>query len=186
MVIWILGLFAVYLCFYAGSFNTNTRYSIQIVAPITILAASFTKRPFWIIALLLSALIPVTRSYGFTPYLEALQADHQLSILFASRVQPDDLVISGLQEIFIDNGRKSINASFASMAKQTLEDELRKGGKAWYHADVRSSVVDSEEWRANRWVKSNYELHLIDSHEVAGYSIDFYELLTNRIDGAAR
>jgi hypothetical protein len=186
LAVWIFGLFAVYLCFYAGSFDTNTRYSIQIIAPLTVLAASFAKRPVWIAALLVSAIVPATRPYVFTPYFQALEADHQLSVLFASRIQPDGLVVSGLQEIFINNGRRSINAAFAQMNKGTLDDELQRRGKAWYHAGVRSNYENSDEWRADRWVKSNYELHLIDSHEVAGYRIEFYEILLKNVHREAR
>src|SRR5207249_9186489 len=53
LIVWIFGVFAVYLCFFAGSFEINPRYSIQMVAPMAILAASSAKRPVWIGALLL-------------------------------------------------------------------------------------------------------------------------------------
>ena len=183
---WIIALFAVYLFFYAGSFELNTRYSMQIVAPLTILAASFAKRTFWMASLLISLAIPATRTYGFTPYLQALQADHQLCVLFTSRLPSDDLIVSDVQEIFINNGRRSINASFAQMNEDRLDEELRAHGKAWYHAGVRSNSPNTDEWRADRWMKSKYGLQLIDSHEVAGYKINFYQLLANRIDREAR
>ncbi len=186
LAFWLAGLFTVYLCFYAGSFDTNARYSIQIVAPLTVLAASFAKRPVWIAALLLSAVIPATQQYGFTSYLQALEADHSLSVLFASRLEPDDLMISSVQQIFINNGRRSINAAFASMNKTKLEDEIRKRRQVWYHAGVRSNDENTDEWRADRWVKSNFDLHLIDSHEVGGFTIAFYRLLLKGVDGETR
>jgi hypothetical protein len=186
LVLWAVGLFGVYLVFYAGSFDMNARYGIQIIAPLAILAASFAGRIVWIAALLICLVIPGTRSYGFTPYLQALEADHQLSLLFASRTDPDDLIVSSLQEIFIDNGRRSINAPFAQMNEDRLDDELRRRGKAWYHAAVRSNYANTDEWRADRWMKSKYELHLIDSHEVSGFTIAFYEVLLNRIHREAR
>jgi hypothetical protein len=185
-MVWTFGLFAVYLCFYAGSFDMNPRYSIQMLAPMTILATSLAKRPVWIGALLLSAIVPATQRYETTPYFRALQADHRLSAQFASQLEPDDLVLSGQHEIFINYGRRAVNASFASTGKIGLEDEIRKHGKVLYHAGVRANVQNSEEWRADRWVKSNFELHLIDSHEVSGYRIAFYEILANRIDREAR
>jgi 4-amino-4-deoxy-L-arabinose transferase-like glycosyltransferase len=184
--LWIFGLFAVYLAFYAGSFDINTRYSIQIVAPLTVLAASFAKRPVWIAALLISAVVPATRAYASTPYFQALEADHQLCVQFASHIDPDDLVISGVQEIFIDNGRPAINASFASMMSDRFNEEIRKRKKVWYHSGVRSTIPNTDEWRADRWVKSNFELHLIESHDVNGFRISFYEILAKRIDREAR
>jgi len=183
---WIGVLFAVYLVFYAGSFNLNPRYGIQILAPLTILAASFATRPIWIAALLISAILPATQRYELTPYLKALEADHRFCVQFASQLKPDDLVVSGQQEIFLNQGRRGMNAAFAESRKSRLEDEIRKRGKALYHAGVRSTVVNSEEWRADRWMKSNFELHLIDSHEVSGIRIAFYEILLNRIDREAR
>jgi hypothetical protein len=183
---WIGVLFAVYLVFYAGSFNLNPRYGIQILAPLTILAASFATRPIWIAALLISAILPATQRYELTPYLTALEADHRFCAQFASQLKPDDLVVSGQQEIFLNYGRRGMNAAFAESRKKMLEDEIRKRGKAWYHAGVRSSVVNSDEWRADRWMKSNFELHLIDSHDVSGIRIAFYEILLNGVDREAR
>ena len=101
-------------------------------------------------------------------------------------MKPDDLVVSGQQEIFVNQGRRGMNASFAESRKSRLEDEIRKRGKAWYHAGVRSNVVNSDEWRADRWMKSNFELHPIDSHDVSGIRISFYEILLNGIDREAR
>jgi hypothetical protein len=180
LIVWVVGLFAVYLSFYAGSFDTNTRYSIQILAPLTLLAASFARRWVWIAPLLLSAFIPAAQPYAVPPSVQALQTDHDLSVLFASRIQPNDFVISGVQEVFIDQGRRAVNASFASTLGPRLNEEIRESGKVWYHSGVRANVPNTDEWRADRWVKSNFELHLIDSHEVGGFRIAFYEILTNR------
>src|SRR4029077_18899740 len=117
---------------------------------------------------------------------QALETDHQLCLLFASRVPADDLIVSGLQEMFVNNGRRSINAVFAQMNEDRLDDELRKRGEAWYHAGVRSNYANSDEWRADRWMKSKYELHLIVSHEVSGFTIAFYQVLLNGINREAR
>jgi hypothetical protein len=184
--VWIAVLFGVYLVFYAGSFNLNPRYGIQILAPLTILAASFAARPIWIAALLISAMLPATQRYELTPYLKALEADHRFCAQFAAQLKPDDLVVSGQQEIFLNQGRRGMNVTFAESRKSRLEDEIRKRSKAWYHAGARASVVKSDEWRADRWMKSSFELHLIDSHEVSGIQIDFYEILLNGIDREAR
>ena len=40
--------------------------------------------------------------------------------------------------------------------------------------------------RLNAQVKSNFELHLIDSHEVSGSGTAFYDILLNGIDREAR
>ncbi len=186
LILWIFGLFAVYLCFFAGSFDMNPRYSIQIVAPMTILAASLATRRVWIGALLLSAIVPATQRYETTPYFKALEADHLLSTLFAAQLDPDGLIVSGAQEVFINHGRSAMNAPFASTRKIGLEDEIRKHGKVWYHAGVRANIPNSEEWSADRWVKSNFELRLIDSHDVNGYKIAFYEILLKHVDREAR
>ncbi len=177
LILWILSLFAVYLCFFAGSFQMNPRYSIQIVAPMTILAASLAKRPVWIGVLLLSAIVAATQRHETTPYFKALEADHRLSIQFASRLDPDGVIVSGAQEVFINYGRSALSAPFISTGKIGLEDEIRKHPKVWYHAGVRANIPNSEEWRADQWLKSNFELRLIDSHEVNGYTIAFYEIL---------
>ena len=178
LILWALGLFVVYLSFYAGSFDKNTRYSIQILVPLILLAASAARRWIWIAALLLSEVIPATHPYVIPPSVQALQADHDLSVQFASRIQPNDFVISGVQEVFIDHGRRAVNAPFASMMGERLNEEMRKSGRVWYHAGARASVPNTDEWRADRWVKSNFELHLIESHNVDGFRISFYEILT--------
>src|SRR5207244_2429234 len=54
-----LGLFCLYLLFYAGSFDLNPRYSIQLLAPMTVLAAALLRGPAAI--LLLSMVLPYTR-----------------------------------------------------------------------------------------------------------------------------
>jgi len=85
--------------------------------------------------------------------------------------------VSGAQEVFINYGRSALSAPFISTGKIGLEDEIRKHPKVWYHAGVRANIPNSEEWRADQWLKSNFELRLIDSHEVNGYTIAFYEIL---------
>ncbi len=95
-------------------------------------------------------------------------------------------MVSGQQEIFLNYGRRGMNAAFAESHKSRLEDEIRTHGKAWDHAGGRVSVVNSEESRADRWMKSNFELHSIDSHDISGIQISFYEILLNGIDREAR
>ncbi len=97
------GLFVVYLCFYSGSFDTNPRYSIQMLAPIAVLTSSLLKGRAAF--LLLSLVLPYTRSYEITSYLHALEADHRLSVEFASEVKANDLIVSAEPEMFLNQGR---------------------------------------------------------------------------------
>jgi hypothetical protein len=171
-----LALFAVYLLFYAGSFDLNPRYAIQILAPLAILAASVSSRPLVIGALLISTALPYRRTLELPPYVQTLAEDHRISVEFASHLQPGDTVLSSEPEIFFNQGRRVMNAVFVSERKEKLVDEIRRG-RVIYHAGVRVNRADTVEWRADQWVKSNFELHLIDSREIQGMRIAFYELL---------
>ena len=78
-----------------------------------------------------------------------------------------------------------MNAVFASERKEQLEEEIRRR-KVWYHSGVRTNVENSPEWTADRWVKSNFELHLIESQEASGMRTAFYEVLLKPLDREAR
>ena len=179
-------LFCVYLLFYAGSFNVNPRYSIQILAPLAILAVSVLKRPVYIAALMLSLALPYVQRWEFTGYLEALAADHRISVQFVPRVGPNDLVLSATPQMFMNQGLRAMDAVFASSRKDKIDEELRVRDKIWYHSGVRTNRLDSVEASADRWMKSNFELHLIDSHEISGIRIAFYDVLPKLIDREAR
>ena len=179
-------LLVVYFFFYAGSFDLNPRYSIQILGPLAVLAASAVKRPVWIAVLMLSIPVAYTQRAPMTGYLRALEADHRISVQFASQLKPNDLVVSTEPEMFLNQGISAMSAVFASERKARLEEELRRRGKAWYHEGARTNVVDSLEWRTARWGKSNFELHPIDSNDVNGMRIAFYEILPKLIDREAR
>jgi hypothetical protein len=173
------GLFCVYLMFYAGSFDTNPRYSIQMLAPIAVLAASLMKGRLAL--LLISIVVPYTRPYEVSSYAQSLAADHRISVQFASHMNPNDLIVSAEPEVFLNHDHRAMNAVFALDRKEKLEEEIRRG-KVWYHSGVRTNVEDSQEWIADRWVKSSFELHLIDAQEVGGMRIAFYEVLLKPID----
>jgi len=178
-------LFGLYLLFYAGSFEMNPRYSIQFLVPLTVLAASMLKRTLFIGAVMLSLILPQIHSIGFSTYTEAFAADHQISVQFASQLGPNDLVLSTSPEIFLNQGKRAMNAAFASDHRDKLEEVMRRPGKIWYHAGIRTNAIDSLEWRTDQWVKSNLELHLIDSHDVEGSKIAFYEVLLKLVDRKA-
>jgi hypothetical protein len=185
LVLHTAAMFGLYLLFYAGSLEMNPRYSIQFLVPLTVLAASVLKRTVFIGAVMLSLIPPQIYSLKFSSYAEALVADHRISVQFASRLGPSDLVLSTEPEIFLNQGKRAMNAAFASEQRDKLTEVMRKPGKIWYHAGIRTNVIDSQEWRADQWVKSNLELHLIDSHEVAGMKIAFYEVLLKLVDREA-
>ncbi|PYS19400.1 MAG: hypothetical protein DMG11_31760 [Acidobacteria bacterium] len=136
-------------------------------------------------AVMLSLILPQIHSIGFSTYTEAFAADHYISVQFASQLGPNDLVLSTSPEIFLNQGKRAMNAAFASDHRDKLEEVMRRPGKIWYHAGIRTNAIDSLEWRADQWVKSNLELHLIDSHEVAGTKIAFYEVLLKLVDREA-
>jgi hypothetical protein len=179
-------LFCVYLVFYAGSFELNPRYSIQIAAPLAILAASMVNKPLYAGLLLLSLAIPYVQRWEFTGYLEALAADHRLSVDFARRVGTNDVVVSATPQIFMNQGRRSLDAIFAASRKSEIDEELASRDEVWYHAGARANRLDSAEADADRWMKSNFELHLIESHEVSGIRIAFYEVLPKAVDRETR
>jgi hypothetical protein len=180
-----LALFGLYLLFYAGSFTINPRYTIQFLVPLAVMAASISKRPIVIAALLISTAIPYIQALELPTYVQALAADHRISVEFASHLQPGDLVVSTEPEMFLNYDRRAMNAVFASEHKERLEQELQRG-RVVYHSGVRTNRPDSEEWSADQWVKSNFELHLIDSRQIRGLRIAFYEMLLKNLDREAR
>ncbi len=186
MVWQIVSLFSVYLVFYAGSFRLNPRYSIQILVPLAVLAASLAGRPVYVAGLLATLIVPQVQPREFAGYHEALAADHRAALRFVSRIGPDDVVLSATPQMFMNQNRRAMDAVFASGRKELLEQELRSRVKAWYHAGPRTNILESVEARADRWMKSNFELHLIDSSEISGFRIAFYEVLLKPLNREAR
>src|SRR5262249_27113492 len=111
------GLLMIYLFFYAGRFDMNPRYLIQMLAPIAVLAASVTKGRSSL--LLLTIVLPYTRPYP-APYLQPLVAEHEICVEFASRVNPKELIVSATPEVFLNHDRRIMNALFASEQKDRL------------------------------------------------------------------
>lgn len=182
---WIALLSGVYLFFYAGSFQINPRYSIQILAPLALLAASLLRRPLALTALMLTLVLPYTRPRPVPDYIQALAVDHRLAVNFAKNLGPNDLVLSTEPEVFLNQGLYAMNAVFASERPERLDEQFHRYAKVWYHAGARTSVVESPEWRTDRWVKSRYELHLIDAQEVSGRRIAFYSLSADLVNRKA-
>ena len=134
--------------------------------------------------LLFSMVLPYIRPFEIPSYVKALAADHRISVEFASKLNPGDLVLSAQPEMFLNHDRSVMNVVFASERKEKLEEEIRHR-KIWYHSGVRANVVESQDWLADRWVKSNFELHLIESQDVSGLRIAFYQVLLKLVDRKA-
>jgi dolichyl-phosphate-mannose-protein mannosyltransferase len=181
----ILLLFGIYAAFYAGSFEINPRYTIQFFVPLALMAASIANRPLAAGVLLLTTAIPYVQPLELPTYVQALAADHRTSTEFADRFGPDDLIVSTEPEMFLNYGKRAMNAVYASQHKEELDEQIRRR-KVIYHSGVRTNRPDTEEWRADQWVKSNFELHLIDSREIRGLRIAFYQMLLKDFDREAR
>ena len=102
----ILMLFGVYMFFYAGSFDTNPRYTIQLLIPLALLAVSMSRRPVIAVALLASMVLPYAHRPDLPTYVQALAADHRPSTGFADRFGPNDLIVSTEAEMFLNHDKR--------------------------------------------------------------------------------
>jgi hypothetical protein len=177
LLFWIISLFAVYLGFYAGSFDINPRYTIQFTIPLILLAASFSEQPIVLAILVLSAAIPAARPWQVPTYVQALGSDHRTAIAFAQKLGKDDLVIADEPEVFFNQGKHALNTVFGAEHSDLIRQQLGKFSRIFYYSGIRTNEVGSEQWEADRKVKSEFELHLIDAREFAGLRIAIYELL---------
>ena len=176
------GLFSVYLLFYAGSFNINPRYSIQFVAILAVMAVWSLRWP----VLLLTMVIPYFQPMESSDYVRTLTEDHRTAVEFASKLGAADIVLTAEPEIFFNHGINAMNAVYASEQPGRLAEQFGKFKKVWYYAGARTGVTGGQQWVADRWVKSNYELHSIDSREIRGLRIAIYEMLLKPVQSDAR
>jgi 4-amino-4-deoxy-L-arabinose transferase-like glycosyltransferase len=178
--------FGVYAVFYVGSFEINPRYSIHVAVPLAVLAASVLRRPVFLAAVVASLVVPQFNGYFVPQVIRGLEMDHRIAVENSRRVGPDDLVLGTQHEVFLNQGRRAMNAILASEQPARLNEFLEQKRKVWYYAGIRTTTVNSQDWDADQWVKSNYELHPIDTQEAEGIPVVFYELLFNRLDREAR
>jgi len=174
---WMAIFFCVYLVFYAGSFDINPRYSIQLTIPIILLAVSATERLPFLLAIAIAAALPSMRPWQLPAYVQALASDHRTAVEFAQAVGPTDLVVSGEPEIFMNNGRHGMNAVYATDQIDRLRSQFGKYKRIFYYGGIRTNEIGSERWEADRKVKSEFELHLIEAKEFSAFRIAIYELL---------
>lgn len=177
LLAWVGTIAAVYLLFYAGNFEINPRYSIQLTVPLIILAVSFTRHPAVLTLLAIAALMAGARPWQLPPYVQTLAADHRTAVEFARQVGPEDLVITGEPEIFMNHGKQAMNAVYATDTPGALQSLSGKYKRVFYYGGIRTNEVGNQQWEADRRVKSAFELHLVDAREFAGARIAIYELL---------
>jgi hypothetical protein len=172
----------VYLVFYAGSFSLNPRYAIQLLAPFSVLAAAVFRWPVLLVTLALPYLQPMKAPDDAM----ALAFDHQSAVEFASKLGTTDLIVTGEPEIFFNRGLHAMNNVYASERGDRLAEQFVKYRRVWYHAGIRTNLEKTQYWSADRWVKSNYQLHLIEGRDIRGMRISFYQILPKTVDREAR
>jgi hypothetical protein len=116
----------------------------------------------------------------------ALAFDHQSAVEFASKLGTTDLIVTGEPEIFFNRGLHAMNNVYASERGDRLAEQFVKYRRVWYHAGIRTNLEKTQYWSADRWVKSNYQLHLIEGRDIRGMRISFYQILPKTVDREAR
>ena len=173
---WIGLMTAVYLAFYEGSFGLNPRYSIQMVVPLILLAGTalklFTTRGRVAVVigvaftLVYSNVSPKPPDQDHSVSVDNLAADHQRMARIAGDLGDDSIVIAGEPDVFLNHGVAALHAIFASERPGLIGAQAGRYPRVRYYSDVRASVAGSENWRADRWIKSEYSLRLIESYSV--------------------
>ena len=184
---WIGLMTAVYLAFYEGSFGLNPRYSIQMVVPLILLAGTalklFTTRGRVAVVigvaftLVYSNLSPKPPDQDHSVSVDNLAADHQRMARIAGDLGDDSIVIAGEPEVFLNHGVAALHAIFASERPGLIGAQAGRYPRVRYYSDVHASVAGSENWRADRWIKSEYSLRLIESYAVGKGRSALYEVL---------
>ena len=176
--LWIASLSAVYLVFYAGSFDVNPRYSIQIVGPLCVLASTaVSRKPVYALGILLVA-VPWLFPMSDPQLVQTLRSDHDIAVEFAGKLDDDDLVLTPEPEVFLNHGIHAMNAIFtAERGTPFLQEQLGRYKRVWYFAGVRTGLRDTLQWNADQWVRANLELERVDFQEIRGLRISWYRLL---------
>ena len=141
---WIGLLMSVYLVFYAGSFDLNPRYSIQIVVPLILLAVSslrFLSRvqryPVVVAlagSLLFSNLSERPEDRDPASFVNVLASDHRRMVLIADDLGPDSIVLTTEPEVFLNHGIPAMNAVFATERPQAVQAQSDKYGMVLYYS----------------------------------------------------
>jgi hypothetical protein len=171
----IVALFAVYCVFYAGSFDLNPRYSLQLLAPLSVLGAS-VLRPRYAIALVALVLpylsrVPVGDAGG------TFAQDHAAVTEFAALRKPDDLFLSAEHDVFLNQGARVMNTRYASEHPDLLRSELGRR-RVLYYPGIRVGSDESEETRADRWIREAFVLVPISSKRITGRTVTLFTVQT--------
>lgn len=176
LALWLFLLLAVYLFFYAGNFILTPRYSIQLAAPLVVLAVSITKHRYALAALLLSSALAFWQWPNGPEYVPELISDHGFAAEVASQLGQDDLVVSTESEVFLNNGVHAMNAFYAADQPEQLDKQLQRYRRTLYYAGAQTNVVNGPEWQTDQWIKSHYKLRFVDSRKVGNIRIVYFEI----------
>ena len=183
---WIGLLLPVYLVFYAGSFDLNPRYSIQIVVPLILLAVSslrFLSRvqryPVVVAlagSLLFSNLSERPEDRDPASFVNVLASDHRRMVLIAEDLGPDSIVLTTEPEVFLNQGISAMNAVFATERPQAVQALSDKYGTVLYYSGTRATVPNGEQWLADRLLQEEYKPTLIESYIIGGRRTALYRI----------
>ena len=174
--LWIALLASVYLVFYAGSFDVNPRFVIQILAPLVLLAFRLSTNRYVTLGALSTLALAYLPIHETPNYISVLASDHEIAVRLAARLGGTDLVISTEPEVFINHGIHAMNAVFASEREPLVREQFRKYGKVWYYSGARTNAVGTQQSAADLWIKSHFGLRLVESHEIRAFVTSFYEV----------
>ncbi len=184
---WIGLMMAVYLAFYEGSFDLNPRYSIQIAVPMILLGVTalklFNTRQGLVVVmgvaftLLYSNLSPKPPDQDHSVAVDDLAADHRRMAQIAGELGEGSIVIAGEPEVFLNHGVAALHAIFASERPGVIGAQAGRYPNVRYYSGVRTSDAGGENWRADRRIKSEYSLRLIESYSVGTGRSALYEIL---------
>jgi hypothetical protein len=178
---WIALPAAIYLVFYLGSFELNPRFSIQILAPLVLLAFRLSTNRYVTLGALGTLAFAYLPTHEIPNYVTILASDHEIAVRLAARLGGNDLVISTEPEIFLNHGIHAMNTVLASERESLVREQFQKYGKVWYYSGVRTNVVGTQQSVADRWMKSHFDLHPVESHENQGFMTSIYEVSPNPV-----
>jgi hypothetical protein len=173
---WLMLPFSIYAVFYAGSFQENPRYCIQLMAPLALLGVSAARRPWIQLLIITSVACAYMRPIQTPVFLQTLAADHKLFVRFVTSIDPGDLVLSTEPEVVFNYGHNAMNAVYAAQRPDRLNEQFAKH-KVWYWSGGRANVKGSPEYEIDQWVKSRFDLRLVESHTINGMQLAGYAIL---------
>ena len=182
LLAWVGLIAGVYLVFYAGSFELNPRYSIQIVVPLILLALGALRFFSRLQRVAVAVGVGITVLYAnlgspansVPGFLSVLAADHERMISIAANLNEDDVVIASEPEVFLNQGVAAMNAVFATDRPATVEALKERYARVWYYAGARATLAGGEQWRANRSFVFGHDLERVESFVVGGRQTALY------------